>query len=201
MVLLETCLHNQIPTLDGHQGWDFFVIDFFVIKDSTEKRPSACCNTVRVHAKPRKRTTTSETPPMPRVGDKVTIPRSKSVLEINHVHYGGDEVDLQLPGTNLQWFRVRTDRLTFVERKPPARTSNPFTNPEPVFDAEEVLERIAAVQRENLERSDGDIDILKSYLKTQRVPRAAIEALEGLTVEQHVSWKKAVKEIEELLEE
>jgi hypothetical protein len=41
---------------------------------------------------------------------------------------------------------------------------------------------------ENLERSDGDIDILKTYLKTQRVPRAAIEVLEGLTVEQHVSW-------------
>ncbi len=152
-------------------------------------------------ANPRKKGDAAEAPIEPNVGDKVTIPRSKSVLEINHVHHGGDEVDLQLPGTNLEWFRVKTDTLTFVERKPPARTSNPFTTAEPVFDAEEVLERIAAVQQENLKRLDDDIDILQSYLKTQHAPKVAIEALEGLTVEQHVSWKKAVAKIEESLEE
>src|SRR5260370_26095597 len=101
-------------------------------------------------AKPRKIPTAqpdaAEPPPMPLIGDKVTMPRSKSVLEINHVSRDGDEVDLQLPGTNLQWFRVRTDTLTFVDRKPPANTSKPFTNPEPTFDVDEVLRRIRAVQ-------------------------------------------------------
>jgi hypothetical protein len=29
-----------------------------------------------------------------------------------------------------------------------------------------------------------------SYLKTQNAPKTAIEALEGVTVPQHVSWKK-----------
>jgi hypothetical protein len=138
---------------------------------------------------------------MPRVGDKVTIPSAKSVLEVTHVSHDGDEVNLQLPGTNLQWFRVRTDTLTFVERKPPARTSIPFTDPEPVLDVDEILERIGTVQEENLKRLDDDIDILKAYLKTQHAPKAAIEALEGLTVEQHVSWKKAVDRIRKLLEE
>ena len=127
---------------------------------------------------------------MPLIGDKVTMPRSKSVLEVNHVSRNGDEVDLQLQGTNLQWFRVRTDTLTFVDRKPHARTSNPFTIPEPVFDAGEILERIATVQEENLKRLDDDIDILKANLKTQGAPKAAIEAIEARTVEQHVSWKK-----------
>jgi hypothetical protein len=61
-----------------------------------------------------------------------------------------------------------------------------------VLDAGEILERIAPVQEENLKRLDDDVDILKAYLKTQSAPRTAIEALEGLTVEQHVSWKKAV---------
>ena len=70
---------------------------------------------------------------------------------------------------------------------------------EPEIDTGEVLERITTIQKENLKRLDDDIDILKAYLKTQRVPRAAIEALEGLTVEQHVSWKKAVDKIERLL--
>jgi len=138
---------------------------------------------------------------MPLIGDKVTIPRSKSVLVVNHVSRDGDEVDLLLPGTNLQWFRVRTDTLTFVDRKLPARTSNPFTTPEPTFDVGEVLKRIATVQEENLKRIDEDVDILKTYLKTRHAPKAAIEALEGLTVEQHVSWKKAVERIEKLLEE
>jgi hypothetical protein len=151
-------------------------------------------------AKPRKQAAAPDPLRMPQVGDKVTIPRAKSVLEISHVHHGGDEVNLHLPGTNLEWFRVKTDTLTFVERKPPAKTSNPFTTPEPVFDGSELLERIETVQRESLKQSDDDIDILKVYLKTQRAPKAAIEALEGLTVEQHVSWKKAVKKIEELLE-
>ena len=152
-------------------------------------------------AKSRKKTAAPEPLPMPRVGDKVTIPSAKSVLEVTHVSHDGDEVNLQLPGTNLQWFRVRTDTLTFVERKPPARTSIPFTDPEPVLDVDEILERIGTVQEENLKRLDDDIDILKAYLKTQHAPKAAIEALEGLTVEQHVSLKKAVDRIRKLLEE
>jgi hypothetical protein len=138
---------------------------------------------------------------MPLIGDKVTMPRSKSVLEVNHVSRDGNEVDLQFPGTNLQWFRVPTYTLTFVDRKPPARTSTPFTTPEPVLDAGEILERIATVQKENLKRLDDDVDILKAYLKTQHAPKAAIEALEGLTVEQHVSWKKTVDRVKKLLEE
>jgi uncharacterized small protein (DUF1192 family) len=97
--------------------------------------------------------------------------------DITRQGWDGDEVNLQRPGTNLEWFRVRTDTLTFVERKTPARTSNPFTNPEPVLDAGEILERIAAVQEENLKRLDADVDILKAYLKTQSAPRTAIEAL------------------------
>jgi hypothetical protein len=145
-------------------------------------------------AKPRKKTAAPEPPPMPQVGDKVKPARSEMVYEILRVYDDG-EVDLQVPGMNLMRFRVRPESLTFVERKPPVRSSNPFTTPEPVFDAGEILERIATIQEDNLKRLDDDIDILKAYLKTQRAPRAAIEALEGLTVEQHVSWKKAVDRI------
>jgi hypothetical protein len=138
---------------------------------------------------------------MPQVGDKVKLPNGQSVLEITRVGHNGEEVNLQLPNTKLEWFRVRTDTLTFVDRKPPAKTSNPFTTPEPVFNAKEVLERIATVQRENLERSDDDIDILKTYLKTQHVPGTVIEALEIVTIDQHKSWTKAVVQIAKLLEE
>ena len=138
-------------------------------------------------AKARKKAAEPEAPVAPQIGDKVYPPRSEMVYEISKVHHGGEEVDLHVPGTNLERFRVRTDTTTFVEHKPPARTSNPFTGPEPLLDAGEILERIAAIKEENLKRTDDNIDILKSYLKTQRAPKAVIEALEGLTVEQHVS--------------
>jgi hypothetical protein len=113
------------------------------------------------------------------VGAAGTIPRIESVLEVDQVTPDGSEVTLRRPGTNLQWFRIKADTLTYVDRKPPARTSNPFTEPEPVFDSEEILERIATVQKENLKRLDDDVDILKAYLKTQHAPRTAIEAVEG----------------------
>ena len=138
---------------------------------------------------------------MPKIGDKVTIPRSESVLEVTSVSRDGDEVNLQLPGTNLQWFRVRSDTLTFVERKAPARTSNPFTTAEPVFNAGEVMERIQTVERENLQRLAEDIAILTKYLKTQNVPNAVIDAVEGLSRKQLESWESTVERIQELLEE
>jgi hypothetical protein len=116
---------------------------------------------------------------MAQVGDKVKPYSSEMVYEISKVHYEGNEVDLHVPGTNLQRFRVPFENITFVERKPPARTSNPFTTPEPTFNAAEVLERIRTVERENLQRLEDNIAILTKYLKTQDVPKAVIDALVG----------------------
>lgn len=101
----------------------------------------AACRCSSCLGESRKKATAPEAPPAPPIGDKVTIPSARSVLEVTHVSHDGDEVNLQLPGTNLQWFKMRTDTVTFVDRKPPARTSNPFTDPEPDFDTDEILER------------------------------------------------------------
>jgi hypothetical protein len=151
-------------------------------------------------AKSLKRTAAPEPPTMPRIGDKVTIPPSESVRVITSVGKDGTEVNVESPGTNLEWFRVKVEDLNFVERRVPAKTSNPFTTPEPTFDFAEILAKVESVRDENLKRSDDDIDILKAYLKTQAVPRGAIIALETLAVEQHKSWKAAMKRIEESLE-
>ena len=142
-----------------------------------------------------------DAPAPPQVGDKVYPPRSELVYVINRVYEGGDEVDLHVPGTNLERHRVRTDALTYVERKPPVKTSNPFTTPETVFDGGELLEKIETVQRDSLKQSDDDIDILKAYLKTQRAPKEAIEALEDLAFDQHKSWKIAIGKIKKALGE
>jgi hypothetical protein len=97
----------------------------------------------------RKQIAAPEPSPVPRVGDQVKRPGSDSILEITQVYADG-EVNPVLPGTNLEWFRVRTDTLTFVERKPQPKTSNPFTTSEPEIDTAEVMERIVTVQQESL---------------------------------------------------
>ncbi len=74
-------------------------------------------------AKDRKKSAAPEPPIIPRIGDKVTIPRAGSVLEVDQVSRDGTEVTLQLPGTNPRWFRVKADTLTYVERQPPTSTS------------------------------------------------------------------------------
>jgi hypothetical protein len=139
-------------------------------------------------------------PDPPRIGDKVKPGKSEMVYTVSSVSDNGKEVNLYVPETNLERFRVQTDTLTFVERSAPVKTSNPFTTAEPAFNIPEVLEKIESVRAENLQRSDDDVDILKAYLKTQGAPKAAIAVLETLTVEQHKNWKKAVEKIEELLE-
>jgi hypothetical protein len=97
-------------------------------------------------AKTRKPAAEPESQPMPQVGDKVIPERSESTWVITHVSPDGNEVNLNLEGTNLDRFRVRSATLKFVDRKPPVKTSNPFTNAEPVLDAAQVLERVRVVQ-------------------------------------------------------
>jgi hypothetical protein len=65
------------------------------------------------------------------------------VLEISKVRYGGDEINFNRAGTNLEWFRLSSDTLTFVGREAPAKTSNPFTTAEPVFELPEHRDRPA----------------------------------------------------------
>jgi hypothetical protein len=73
--------------------------------------------------------------------------------------------------------------------------------PEPSGDTAAISERIATVQRENLQRLDDDIAILVKYLKTEAASKAAIDALETLSNEVHASWQATVERIEELMEE
>jgi hypothetical protein len=77
-------------------------------------------------AKTRKKAAEPEVPLQPSVGDKVKVKPDRSVLT-----YGGKEVDLHVPGTNMQRFRERVDNLTFVERnlQPEPQTLSPIPSP------------------------------------------------------------------------
>jgi hypothetical protein len=148
-------------------------------------------------AKARKPAVNPEPPSMPRIGDKVIPERSESTWVITHVSPSGEEVNLNLEGTNLERFRVSSDTLKFVDRAP--LSSKPAAEPQPKLNVGEVLERIGTVQRENMQRLEDDIAILIKYLKTEGAPKAAIDLLNTLGKEQRSSWQIAVDRIQKLL--
>jgi hypothetical protein len=130
---------------------------------------------------------------MPQVGDRVIPERSDSVWKITGVR-SESSVDLELPGTYLTRFRQDVSTLKFVDE---AVTKIP----EPSRDTAAIFERIATIQRENLQRLDDDIAILTKYLKTENASKDVLQALESLSNELHTSWQAAVERIEELMEE
>jgi hypothetical protein len=136
-------------------------------------------------AKARKQVAAPEPPPLPQVGDKVIPERSEATYVISKVRGDGQYVDLELPGTYLNRFHVDVATLKFVDRVPRKPVKS---GPDP----DDLIERIASVQRENLQRLDDDITILAKYLKTKGAPKPAINALESLRNEQHESWQHPV---------
>jgi hypothetical protein len=132
-------------------------------------------------------------PPMPQVGDRVIPERSDSEWKITSVWPEGKYVDLELPGTKLTRFHVATDTLKFTDRIPAKA-------PEAIHDTSAIFERIATIQRENLERLDDDVAILTKYLKTEGASKGVLQALDTLSNEQHASWQAAMERIEELMQ-
>ena len=118
--------------------------------------------------------------------------RSESVWKIMGVR-SENSVDLELPGTYLTRFRQDVSTLKFVD-EPVVKA------PEPSRDTSAITERIATIQRENLQRLDEDIAILTKYLKTEGASKDVLQAFETLSNEQHASWQAAVERIEELMQ-
>ena len=130
-------------------------------------------------------------PRVPQVGDRVIPERSESVWKILSVR-SESSVDLELPGTYLTRFRQDVRTLKFVDEVATKA-------PEPSRDTSAIFERIATIQRENLQRLDDDVAILTKYLKTEGASKDVLQALETLSNEQHASWQAAVERIEELM--
>ena len=148
-------------------------------------------------AKARTQAATPEPPPIPQVGDRVTLGSSDTVFIVTRASSDGKDVDLNLPGTNIERFRVPTDELKFVDLapRPPSKPARPRIN------VEEVRERLATAQDSSMDQLSSDIAILKKYLKSKGVPTEAAEELDHLCKDTEESWHAAVAKIAELLEE
>lgn len=79
-----------------------------------------------------------EPPPAPRVGDRVMLGSSDTVYIVARASSDGKDVDLNLPGTNIERFRVPSGDLKFVElsARAPSKPARPSIN------VEEIRERL-----------------------------------------------------------
>jgi hypothetical protein len=146
--------------------------------------------------KPNKTTAEHANSRVPSLGERVSIGSSGTVFTITRV--SDKDVDLQLPGTNIERFRVPVDDLRYLDApKEPSGASKPA---KPAINLEEVRERIATAQQGSIDQFSGDIAILKKYLKSKGIDQDALDELDDLCKDTEKRWHAAVETIEGLLE-
>jgi hypothetical protein len=130
--------------------------------------------------------------PQVSVGDKVTFPQSDTIYTITRVSPSGKQVDLTLPGTNIERFRVNIDDLDFLTRSTPRRPPKPV---KPAIDIEAVREHLDTAQHSSMDQLSGDIATLKKYLRSKGVRASAIDELDSLCEATEKRWAAVVEEI------
>jgi hypothetical protein len=147
--------------------------------------------------KPNKTTAEHNNARLPTIGERVSIGSSGTVFSITRV--SEKDVDLQLPGTNIERFRVPVDDLRYLDApKEPSGASKPA---KPAINLEEVRERIATAQQGSIDQFSGDIAILKKYLKSKGIDQDALDELDDLCKDTEKRWHAAVETIEGLLKD
>jgi hypothetical protein len=131
----------------------------------------------------------------PQTGDQVTVGDRETVWTVSSVSYSGREVNLSIPGTNLERFRISVDDLNFVDRAP----RKPKEPPKPKMDVKVIRERIEETEHSLIDHLQGEIAALKNFLRSKDLN--GVEVLDEFTKSIETSWKGAVEAIEEKLEE
>ncbi len=132
----------------------------------------------------------------PVVGDIVTVGTGKSELRITKVYDDGQEVNLEMSGTNLERFRVRVEDLHFVERQP----RKPKEPEKPKIDVEELNERLIIAQHESVQQLSAAILQLKRHFEDSGAPPKAAIALDKFCVEVSEGWDETIGEIMKILD-
>jgi len=133
----------------------------------------------------------------PQIGDQVTVGDGTSVLTMSRVYSDGREVNLEIPGTNLERFRVQVSNLHFVDRRP----RKPKEPEKPKIDVDEVREHLDVVRHSLIEHVQGEVAVLKKWLKSKGVVTYAVSGLDEFKEAVVVNWKEAIDAIEAGLKE
>jgi hypothetical protein len=135
-------------------------------------------------------------PALPNVGDQVILRSSGTTYLVTAASPNGREVNLSLPGTNLERYRVSVDDLEFVDKKAPP--NKPAT---PKWDWEEVKARVEEAKRSSLEQLDAELSELTIYLKTKGVADPVSGEVNKLREEIKQQWQQTLGRLSDLLKE
>lgn len=132
---------------------------------------------------------------IPQAGDRVTVDGSTTVWTVTSVSYSGREVNLGIPGTNLERFRVPIDDLEFEGRV----LRKPKEPPKPKMDVEAIRDRVEETGHSILDHLHGELAALKKFIRSKGF--SAVEVLDEFVERTEAGWKEAIERIEEKLEE
>ena len=134
----------------------------------------------------------------PALGGKVTIGKGESIWSVSRVSANGKEVNLEIPGTNLERFRVNVDDLNFVER---TARHKPKELAKPKIDAAEVRKRFTSARQKSTDELAHQIELLKKFLKNKRVQSSVSDELDELRMDIDDKWSVVLESLNSVLEE
>jgi hypothetical protein len=129
---------------------------------------------------------------LPEVGDRVRVGTSESVWTILSVSYSGEEVNLHIPNTSLQRFRVMVSDLVYVDGPTSTKPKEPK---KPKIDTEDVHEHLVSAQHGSMDHFEGDIALLKRYLKSKGLSASVADELDTLRMDIEGRWGEAIESI------
>ncbi|MEG9435685.1 hypothetical protein JAO29_05855 [Edaphobacter sp. HDX4] len=135
-------------------------------------------------------------PALPNVGDQVILRSSGTTYLVTAASSNGREVNLSLPGTNLERYRVSVDDLEFLGQQPA-----PSKPAEPEWDPEEGEAHVEKARRSSLEQMDAELSELTRYLKTEGTPHSVSNKVNKLGDEIRAQWQEFLDRLPDLLKE
>jgi hypothetical protein len=127
----------------------------------------------------------------PQVGDTVCIGGGEAEYRVSRLSPGGRDVNLDIPGTDLERFRVPIEDLTVTDQVP----LKPKEPAKPEIDKKEVHEDLVSAQHRCMHHFEGDIAVLKRYLKSKGVPSDSVNELDDLRMDIEDRWSGAIESI------
>lgn len=134
-------------------------------------------------------------PEAPQVGDRVTVDGSTTVWTVSSVSHNGREVNLSIPGTNLERFRVPIDDLNFEGRVP----RKPKEPPKPKMDVKAIRDRMEETGHSILDHLQGELAALKKFIRSKGL--SVVDVLDEFEEKTEAGWKEVIEAIESKLEE
>jgi hypothetical protein len=129
-------------------------------------------------------------------GEQVRVGTSETAWTILSISYSGKEVNLHIPGTALQRFRVMVTDLVYIENPLPPK---PKEQEKTTIDVNSIREGIEEFQHSILDYLQVEVAALNKFVRSKGI--SIEDELDRFNEATVAAWRKAVERIEEKLQD